>query len=368
MQKARYSPIVSQAEITGKGQPDLHSLRQRANTEGHDAYPGGTLNENLTIMPGELLVARRNCRNTAGHYGRASQACFSAVGGLVTDEKTLEGMMRDLVFVGVAKSEYQYGGDNLFGQDPLDHGFGFLYSGSFTIINTSGEDIYAFDRLCWRLPPTSKGDPRTQGSHSSHSIDTGLNPMTVRRIGTPQGKQTIMVQRYDPCDFTFQVAGAFDLFSKSKTQGGVQGFTLADFFLRQKDATRNMASTQEEAFAYSRGLLTILAAGDANPAAKAEEYGLFTSQITAAGLGALGRLFGRNVFPGTNGGNEANREGKIDGTNAQKWTFVLDHWHDLLLGGLAGSMDSKKDRLIGIAIGSAKPDFSLDMAVRIGCK
>ena len=323
----------------------------------------------LHIMPGELLFARKNCRNTAGHHGRASQTCYSSNAGLLIDEKSPEAMMRDVVFVGVAKSEFQYGGENLYGTDPLDHGFGFRISGSDTVINNSGYDVNAYDILAARLPPTGRGDPRSQGARNDGSrIDTGLNPVAVRQVGAYAGKPLFMLERFDPCDFKFQVAGAFDLFGKRKAQGGVQGFTLRDFFSpSMRDATRSMSSLEEEAFAFSRGFLTIMAQGSANPLATARSYGLLSADgiISPEGLDALKRLFGRNVFPGNNPGYENDREGRLDGSEADVWKYMQDHVFDLSLGGLAGAMAAKKSRIVCTAISGAKPFQSLDVAIRI---
>ena len=323
----------------------------------------------MYIMPGEILVARRNSRNGAGHHGRSAQTVYSSNAGIITDERSPEAMMREVLFVGFAKSEYMYGGDNLFGTDPLDHGIGFIISGSFSTINNSGYDINAFDILAFRLPPTSRGDPRSQGgARQAGAIDTGLNPVAVAQVGSPGGKPLFMIERYDPCDFKFQVAGCYDIFNKRKAQGGIQGFTARDFFAPQaRDMTRNMTSLQEEAFAFAWGALVILAQGSNDPQATARSYGLLANDgiITPAGLEALGKLWGRNTFPGSNRANEADRDGKVDGNENDKWRYLLDHVFDLFLGGLAGSIAAKKARIVGTAISGAKFLQTLDVATRI---
>jgi len=369
MLNSRYSPLPSQAEITGKCLPDTHSFRQRANTEGREAFSYGALNEMLAIIPGEILVARRNCRNGAGHYGRSAQTVYSSNAGVLTDERSAEAMLREIVFVGFAKSEYMWEGDNLFGTNPLDHGLGCIISGSFSTINNSGYDINAYDILAMRLPPTGRGDPRSQGgARQPGQIDTGLNPVAVQQVGSPGGKPLFMIERYDPCDFRFQVAGCFDLFSKRKAQGGIQGFTLRDFFAPQaRDTTRNMTSLQEEAFAFAWGTLVILAQGSDDPQGTARSYGLLSNDgtISADGLAALGSLWGRNTFPGANPGNEADREGRLDGNENDRWKYLTDHVFDLLLGGLSGAIAAKKARIVGTAISGAKFLQTLDVAVRI---
>ncbi len=369
MLNSRYSPLPSQAEITGKAMPDTHSFRQRANTEGREAYPYGSLNEMLFIMPGEILVARRNCRNGAGHHGRSAQTVYSSNAGILTDEKSPEAMTRDIVFVGFSKSEYMHQGDNLYGTDPMDHGLGCIISGSFSTVNNSGYDINAYDILAFRLPPTGRGEPRSQGgSRQPGAIDTGLNPVAVAQVGSPGGKPLFMIERYDPCDFKFSIAGCYDLFNKRKAQGGIQGFTMRDFFAPQsKDITRNMTSLQEESFAFAWGTLVLLAQGSANPQDTARSYGLLGNDgiISAAGLAALSRVWGRNTFPGSNRDNENDREGKLDGNETDKWRYLTDHVFDLYLGGLSGAIAAKKARIVGTALSGAKFLQTLDIAVRI---
>ena len=360
MLNGRYQPIVSQAEITGKGHPDLFSFRERARGEG--PYPGGTVDQNLWIVPGELLLCRRNARNT---FGKTSQLAFSSANGLRVDPNNPEAAMRELCFVGFAKAEYEYGGENLFGTDPLDHGFAFLYSGSITTVNTGSQDLFAFDTLCWRLPPTAGGDPRSQNSGGPRVMDTGLNALSnnTRRIGVPQGKALFQIERFDPCDFSFQVAGCFQLFDKPKAVGGVKNLQFSDFFNKN---TRDLTPLQEEAFAYSRGLLMVAAMGSANPQQTAESYGLFDPNgLSADGIRKLGQIFGRNVFPGSNNGNiPQDVPERLSGNVANDFNYVKDHIFDLLLGGLAGSIEAKKSRIVGTAISSAKINQSIDIMAR----
>jgi hypothetical protein len=363
----RYNPIVSQAEITGKGMPDMFSFRAREDTlnpDGKKRYPNGNLKENLFIMPGELLLARKNCRNTAGGYGRTTQVVFSSANGLTIDNNREE-TMREFSFAGFAKGEWEYGGENLFGTDPMDHGFAFSYAGSITTVNTGGADLYAFDRLCWSLPPMGDDQPASQSADGSRAIDTGLNPINRnRRLGAPQGKALIQIERYDPCDFSFQVAGAFELLGRTKTNGGVSDMTFTNFF----DKTRKMTSMQQEAFAYSRGFLVIAAMAHGNSVAKMAEYGLFGSELSEAGLALLNNIFGRNVFPGSNTGNlgAAPPSSYVSAANdTQRYNYLRDHVFDLLLGGLAGSMDAKQSRIVGTAISSAKVNQSIDIMIRM---
>jgi hypothetical protein len=360
MLQGRYNPIPTQAEITGKGQPDLFSFRQRADTQGLNAFPGGSVETNLWIVPGELLVTRRNARNTTGGYGRTFQTVYSSLNGVVVEDNNLEAAMREVCFAGFAKSEYEYGGESLFGTDPLDHGFGFIYHGSITTINTGSGDLYAFDKLCFRIPSLPNGDPRSQGTNAGRVIDNGLNPLnsnTTRRLGVPQGKILFQLERYDPTDFSMQTAGCFELFNKPKINGGVKNVTLREWF----DKSRKLTPLQEEAFAYSRGLLMIASMGSNDPEATARNWGLFGPELTAEGQEKLGEIFGRNVFPGRNG---ANAGGEFPTSYAgDEFAYTKDHVFDLLLGGLYGSIHAKEERICGMALSSAKVNQSIDIMV-----
>ena len=128
-----------------------------------------------------------------------------------------------------------------------------------------------------------------------------------------------------------------------------------------------MDSLQEEAYAFSRGALVILAQGSEDPLDTARSYGLLSADgvLTPEGLRALGRLWGRNTFPGSNRDHEMDRDGRLDGNDVDKWKYLLDHVFDLMLGGLAGSMAAKKSRIIGTAISGAKFLQTLDIAIRI---
>lgn len=359
MLNARYSPMIPQSIVVGKAQPDLHSFRQRDKTQGREAYGGGTVPGNLAIIPGEILVARRNCRNTSGAYGRTSQCAFSSLSGITTDDKNPEQLMRSLVFVGIAQNEYMYGGDNLYGTEPLDHGFGFIFSGGFTTVNTGTTDIYAFDKLCIKPPAFPRGAPRSQGNNGPMGVDNGMAPLKrpEHRIGVPNEKALLEIEKFDPCDFTMSVAGSFELINKDKKDGGIRGITTQDFFERNNDPARAIDTAQEEAYGAAWTILTI--ASFANPAV---DYGLSTGNITPEGLQLLRSVYGRNVFPGSNPGFEGNRNATIVGDRKK---FYQDHVFDLMYGSVGGALAAKQALVIGTAIGSAKPGKSLDMVVRL---
>lgn len=389
MDRGRRSTVVAQAEVTGKGLPDTHSLRQRANTGNRPAYPNGTVKENLMLMPGEIALATRTCRGSPASSNRTHQPCWTSWNGYLLDEDSSpEAMMRKIRVVGIVKTEYEWGGEGMYGTDPMDHGFGLSLHGSYTIINTGLDDITPGDILAIRPPPTENGDPRSQGPQGGRgggsAVDTRLNPLRNRpRIGTPQGKLESVIERYDPCNFSWQVAGCHAIFDRPKVSGGLKGYGLSDFFLRSNDETRNMSTLVEEAFGYSRSILAIVAKGyemfrlnagasqaeaQAAAAVYANSFGLFGTELTPDGLRMLNAIFGRNTFPGKNPDFE-NRPRPATLSAAvsleDKYEYVTDHIFCLLNGAIGGSMAAKRARIIGTANGSAKPNGSLDVSFNI---
>jgi len=362
MLSARYSPLISQAEITGKGQPDLWSFNQRRLNSGDsmtlkDSYPGGDRDENLAIMPGELVVGFRKQAAHNSFHGRSQEAGFTSAAGLYYGDKSAEALMRDMYFMGVAKTEYQYGGDSLFGTDPMDHGFGFLRAGSMSVNNNSNDDVCAGDILAWRLPPTRNGDPGTQGMYAPSSIDSGLNPRhSNNRTGTPYGKPLIQIERFDPSDFSFQLAGSYSLFDKPASQGGVSDLGLKDMF---GDKRKQLSSLQEEALGWKCGLLMVVARARADGDNFIKDINLVDGKLSADGRSILDAVFLRNAPPGMN-------QAAIGNTNYSalqpgNYDFYADHLFDMLCGAVAGGWYAKTSRIVGKAMGNAKSGQTLDV-------
>lgn len=365
MQEGRYAPLVSQAEITGKVHPDLRDFAHRKYMAGQTeymqrAYAASDHKENFAIMPGELLVGYKK-RNT---HSRTHEIGFSSV-ALMEYGETPEGKMRKMYFLGVAKGEYQPDGDSMFNQDPMDHGLGSLRSGSITVNNNSPQDFNAGDILCWRLPPTPGGDPRTQGMGGvGRSLDTGLNPrVSYNRTGTPFGKPLIQLERFDATDFSFQLAGAYALFDKPSTQGGIKDLGPEVLF---GDKT-NLTSLQEEALGWKWGLLMIGAL--MRPGQDGEDF--FQTAIDQAKVGELpgpnqddflNRCFLRNVMPGSNT-RTIGAFGNFSNLKVGQFKFYQDHLFHMLAGGVAGAWHSKASRIVGKAMSSGKSTKSFDLMV-----
>jgi len=368
MLSARYSPLVSQAEITGKAQPDLWEFARRKAQSGDAQYmERAYAGDDFSIMPGELVIGHRKRVGHASFHARSQEAGFSSVAGMnYGDAGSVEGLMRSFYFLGVAKGEYQHGGDNLYGTDPMDHGFGFLRAGSMSINNNSPQDIYAGDPIAWRLPPVRGGDPRTQGSASSgRTLDTGLNPrVSYNRTGTPYGKPLVQIERFDPSDFSFQLAGAYALFDKPSAQGGVSDLGCAALFSDKS----NLSSLQEEALGYKCGLLMSYARArdvtDRDGEAWARNSGILTDgELSAEARNILNALFLRNVTPGENTAAIGNLQADYTKLKVGEYKFYADHLFDMLCGAIAGGWHTKASRVIGKAMGNAKSTQTLDIMV-----
>lgn len=360
MLSARYAPVAVQAEITGKGQPDLQEFNHRKATAGdtytaQKSYPLGDGDVNLSIMPGELLVARRTYKTGIAGQG---EAVFSSVAGMYC-ETSVEALMRQHYFAGVAKSEYQLGGDNLFGTDPMDHGIGFLRAGSMSTLNACAEDVHAGDLLAWRFPESANlPDPRSRGADRAiGGPDNGLNPRKIRRMqGIPLGKPLIQIEKFNPADFSFQLAGAHALFNKPAAQGGIQDLGTKDLM----DPHKKISPLQEEALGWSRGLLAIVATAMEHlekdkGVAFAKATGLMETELTSTGQEILNAIFLRNTVPGTN-------NGAINQVNIKTpFGQIQDHCLSILCGAIGGAWHAKASRIIGKSMGNAKAGQTLDV-------
>lgn len=372
MFNARYSPVAVQAEITGKMQPDLWSFAQRKATAGDSetrklSYSGIEQDGNLSIMPGELVVGRKEKNSMGRTHGSPPETGFSSLAGLYYGGKDKEAFMRDFYLLGVAKGEYQYGGDNLFGTQPMDHGIGFLRSGSISVNNNSPDDICAGDLVAWDFPDFPSGKPRDQGlGNGVQPVDNGLNPRaSLNRTGTPYGKPLVRVQRFDPTDFSFQLAGAHNLFDKSKSQGGIKDLTLADLM----NENRNLSTLQEEALGWAFGLLIIGSRAVETAANRQEAETWLRERLTDGGsINDLGRTYLNSVFlRNTNPGSNINAINAVSNSYAKlsknSYAYMADNVFNILCGGIAGAWYAKASRIIGKAMGNSKSTQMLDLMV-----
>jgi hypothetical protein len=349
LERARYSPVYRQAEITGKGQPDLHSFMQRKQNMGDHvrmakSYHGGDQDQNLFIRKGELLVGEKNNRST-------SETCFSSYNGLYYGDKSIEALMRMYNFKGVATGDWDLNGEPMFGTDPLDHGFGFLRAGSDTIVNNSEEDLFGGDLVAWQFGDVDgSGSRGGGGGEPRRLVDNGLNPWASQnKEGTPLGKALIQIKRFDPMDFKYQVAGAFSLFNKPKVQGGIRDVTLRDFLATEKE--KELSSLQEEAFAMRQGFAHVIAIGMLTLGVAGGQTFEQLVKTISENDEVYQRILDRNL-PNNRAAIEANRNAGIE--NA-RYTI------DILYGGIFNAAYSKMSRIVGKVMRSSKAGTSVDI-------
>ena len=361
MFEGRYAPLPSQAEITGKFEPDLKEFMKRKVTNNGDAGRlqfcyGVARDDLLQIKQGELLMRKKG-----------TDGVFSAWNGFYYGGYTNpEALMREYDCVATAMDDYNYGGDTMYGQDPLDHKMAGRISGSETINNHGVHDIPAGILVQWTVEPFVNGQPRGQHNPQPYTIDTGLNPMVPsrNRAGTPYEKILTRVEPFDPSDYSFQITGAFHTLERSVAEGGIRGLRFQDY-LR---GDRNMSSLQEEGLGWAGGILAILAnaprilgdlgLGGADGDELVQQFGLNDS-LSETGHAALRKVFLRNCMPGTN-------EAAVGGINFRNYNannamYHLDHVFDYLAGAVGSATAAKWSRVLGRSLSTGKTAKSFDI-------
>jgi hypothetical protein len=241
----------------------------------------------------------------------------------------------------------------MFGTDPLDHGFGFLRAGSDTIVNNSGEDLYGSDIVGWQFGSIDGGRDYSN-QQPRRIIDTGLNPWAGQnKEGTPLGKALIQIKRFDPMDFSFQVAGAV-----TRVQGGVQGVTLKDFLAPEPE--KELSTLQEEGFALQHGIAQIALQHEVRRREKNGDAPMTKNEIDEFYKSILedkvfyARILDRNI-PANDAAVDFNRSNRGVGENYAKYTI------DILYGGIFNAAYAKMSRIIGKVMRSSKNGASVDI-------
>jgi hypothetical protein len=246
MRQGRYSTIVSQGEITGKGFPDYDILdERRANAADKQlmprSYPGANDPLNLYIKAGELVYGLKENRVEEMMDGSMSERLVSSVNGLHHDMyNSVRSMTDEHYLAGVAKTDCEYDSD----QDN-QNGISFLRVGSISIVLNGPKTVYPGQPLQWRFPDPEKLRKDGIGAYN--------------RGGTPGKKLTLEVVPFDPTDVDMHVAGVYNAL---RTAGidprgpGVKGLSIGDFFAREyaSDAPK-LTSLQQETLGYKYGWL-----------------------------------------------------------------------------------------------------------------
>ena len=228
MQTGRYMPISAQAEITRKCHFDIVEIRKRGlNTDPDQAYKMGEKTD-FWVMPGELVFAVRERHNYSQTTGTISERGFTSLNGLSHQGyASVEALMDDYYFVGIAKTEFEYGGDHWANQDPLDHGFSVIGAGSYSTNNHGPAQIHAGDVLVWEFPPFDE--------------NKGLKYKRNYKEGTPYTKVLPYLRplRVKSCES--RAIGIKKLMDTDPNENGVNGLDKKAF------EERDLTPAQEEA-------------------------------------------------------------------------------------------------------------------------
>lgn len=149
------SPITTQGEVTVnlKGSR-LEYAQRKLNTRNAngDTYPGGDDDQNLLVMPFELVFAWKKQQLNLTVPGTTNLTGFSSLNGV--NYKGLNGLWRTeeeledaLIFMGLAKTPYVHAST-----DQLKHGFTAFRVGSGTTFNTGTKEIFPGDKIVFKAP------------------------------------------------------------------------------------------------------------------------------------------------------------------------------------------------------------------------
>lgn len=256
--RGRYQTIGIQGEITGKARADRHELSQRkyyaTDTQYQgQVYPFGGDENNLKIMPGELLMSWMGRRNRGPR-----ELGFTAFNGMIRGFANKEVLRRNLTLLGPVKTEDESRGTDSFPLNMQQMDFGFIRAGTFSVVNLWDQDIYAGDLLEWDIPEFESYNNITQ-------YNTARAGHAQNAVGTPAEKLQAFFKRADYTDFADNVELAHALARSDTRTGlspGILGLTVKDLL---NDGALNrphaLTPTQEEALGLKIGVLTIMAMG-----------------------------------------------------------------------------------------------------------
>lgn len=250
----RRETVASQGEISGKAFIDAVAIEQRrANARDGEAlamsYQGGDDPFNLSVMPGELVFG--NCRNSNvfSTYGEPNEYGWTSLAGLCWGDygatPSIDAMMRDVYFMGVAKTKHEVGS-----ADSTESGFSFTRAGTASVINNGPKDIHAGDLVGWRFIPLSK-EEEGYGFNKDHKLNIN------NRLGTPLTKMLPQLVSFQYHDFKPNLYGAYQLFRKTKSAGGISDANPKEMhaiFSDDDHSVSELSDAQEEAMGYRDGI------------------------------------------------------------------------------------------------------------------
>jgi hypothetical protein len=382
LRQSRRDPISAQGEITGKALIDYSEVQdRRENSADHHllakSYPGGNNDDNLMVMPGELVFAPRNRESVYSMAGEPNEYGLSSMAGLYYGRyQSDDAMMRDYYFVGVAKTEFRVGNS-----DQPESGFAVLKAGSYTTTNNGPYDIYPGDLIGYRFPlntlsPGWGTDDRSQKltGKDANSMD---RIVPQNRAGTPNGKYLAEIVPFDYTDFKTSTAGALvamKLPSADKGGQGIAGLSMKDFDKNTGDrSNRQLSNIQEEAMGYKfgiagivlRGIESLLRQGVAlNDATQvADAIGIFRNDPrpeTSPWFQMMSDIFLYDQVPGSGHYNTSKTAFEAAHQAATDYKYLSRHCMRFFQTGVASSWYHKSNRVLGKALNRARPTESLN--------
>lgn len=365
---------MPQGEISGKAFLDEIQREERKENavdhyRGRVSYAGGDNDDNLSVMPGELVFGLRSNSNTFGHgmgpneFGLSSWAgfCWGVYG---SDDAS----MRDWYFMGVAKDEDERSKQSA-------SGFAFTRAGIVSVINVGHHDLFAGDLVAWSLPDRSKDDMRLRGG-----------------AGTTNPKMLAELVPFDYADFTTHAAGALVNASRpsagNSTNPGSSDIPIERLISPGPINANNhgLSDAQEESMGYKYGLLGAVLRGiealqaegiriptDGTPAANASALattlGLFNTEAgaDARALRVLAHILGNDQVPGTDHYNAVKAQLDTHEREASKeYAMLSQSLMRVLCGGIASSWYHKSMRVVGKVTAGGRPTATVTLNVGAG--
>ena len=331
MSTGRKSVATPEGGIDGKALLDISSVEQRKRNaedpvKAARIFQYGSDDVNHGILLGEILMCdARSALQPQRIMG------FTSFNGMEHNNLPAEVILRNLKILGVTFDEWQYGGDNLYGTDPQDHGFGFWWAGKVTIPNSSGTDLFAGDLIAVDVPHYSGAVAKTP-DYGRGMIDNGYRPNKYDSNpweGTPSAKALLRIKRFEPTDFQSQLHAVAWAIETPFKEGGIKGLPA------DKERWDALTTLQQEALGYLKGIEGIVAA----------------VQLNAAGdiQGILETLFRDHTY---------NSKGKVDATANAALRFLTE--------GVGGAIITRITHFkVGRAASSAQKNKDIDLLWRL---
>lgn len=240
MSHDRFPVGFVQGEITALVRLDEEEIRMRkANaddqTYANRIYPHGSNDLNHVAMPGDGVVGRRGAKSWTSKTHELG--VVSSNGAKIGPAEE-----RNYYFIGVTKTE---SGDQPNGSDPNGAGFSAYRAGKVSIVNNNSrlEDIHAGDFVIWQFQPIDSARNLNQSQRFS-----------VTANGTPATKAAI---EYAPLNVT-DLGGYLPLIKATLASLAGKNAKVMDFFHDQKNRTQMYTDIQEETMRWVLGITGLM--------------------------------------------------------------------------------------------------------------